>query len=52
VPKRALEILGQPSCTESIKSIDSEEGVYDPATDQCCYEVTTKTEHQCGVDGD
>jgi hypothetical protein len=45
----ALKILGQPSCTEEIKSLDSD-GEYDPETDQCCYKVTTKTQ-KCGVDG-
>jgi hypothetical protein len=51
-PTEALKILGQPSCTESIQkesiqSLNSDGGVYDPETDQCCYEVTTETK-PCG----
>jgi hypothetical protein len=43
-PSRALamKLLGNPSCSEAIESIDSD-GTYDAEADVCCYEVTTKS---------
>lgn len=48
-PKRALVLLGQPSCTESIDALADKEVKYDAETEQCCYEVTTMTTHPCGA---
>jgi hypothetical protein len=46
-PALAKQLLGNPSCTEVIEVLD-DEGEYDPETDQCCYDVRTKTQ-PCAV---
>lgn len=45
---RARELLGSPSCTESIVEVKSEEGRYDSSAEICCYDVTTDS-HPCAV---